>query len=118
VADYSINVSFEDRRRGGEYLIQAREGAGLMAKDVAKHLGVTAAFMSNLERGKTPVKPAYILKLAELYGVPQAEFAKRMLRYRDPVMYAMLFGVEGDRELEVTVKALLEAAEMKPEGRL
>jgi len=116
MADYAINVSTSDRQRGGEYLIKCRENAGLKAREVAAALGITKPHMSNMERGKTPIKPAFIGRLADMYGVPQAEFAKRVLRYRDPLMYAMIFGVEGDRDLEVTVEELMAAAEGKSEA--
>ena len=105
--DYTQDVSFGDREAAGAHLREVREQAGMRQQDVAAALGCSVPFVSNMERGRTPVKPVYVLKLAELYDMAIADFARVMLRYRDPVTYYSLFGNDGDEALTDLVSAFV-----------
>lgn len=51
----------------GEIIKIYRERANLSKIDVAKHLGVTAATITNYEKGRTPLTYKKILKFKQLF---------------------------------------------------
>ncbi|WP_394819257.1 helix-turn-helix domain-containing protein [Sorlinia euscelidii] len=93
---YKMYVEKEDRQNGGAYLKSLRETAGIAIRDVADALRLNRVYLYSIERGDAPLRPEYLPKVASLYGVDLAEMSKRYLRYRDPLIYAFIFGDEGD----------------------
>ncbi|MBW2700367.1 MAG: helix-turn-helix transcriptional regulator [Deltaproteobacteria bacterium] len=61
-------------RAFGQKLREARVDAGLSMSVVAKRLGVTVAYVSHLEAGRTRPSAASAMKLAELCGADPDEF--------------------------------------------
>ena len=61
-------------REFGQKLREARVAAGLSMTVVAKRLGVTVAYVSHLEAGRTRPSVASALKLAELCEADADEF--------------------------------------------
>ncbi len=57
------------------FLRAAREGAGLSIRQVAPHLGVSAAYISRLETGGYASAPSIerLVKMADLYSIPRQE---------------------------------------------
>lgn len=50
-------------------LVSARKNAGLTQRQVAEHLGITDAAVTQWEKGRTSPKTKLLPRLAELYGV-------------------------------------------------
>jgi len=103
---FSANVVSSDREDLGKTLRTLRETRGLTTAQVGDHLGVSRAIISLWENGRTAVRPKYMGPLADLYGMDHMEFGKLMLRYRDPFLYALMFGVKGDKALQAVIERL------------
>ncbi len=57
-----------------ELLRAARLEAGLFQSDVAAEIGVNQTWVSKIELGERRLDPVELVKLAEIYGRPVAEF--------------------------------------------
>ena len=58
------------RKTNGDALRCIRELAGVKQKDLAAHLGIAAATMSQVESGRYGLHPAKLRKAADYLGVP------------------------------------------------
>ena len=77
----------------GQWLKQLRLDAGLTQREVATVLGFESLrAVSALEVGGASVGQHHWPVLAELYGVAQEEFGRKMLAVSDPTLYGMIFG--------------------------
>lgn len=78
----------------GSYLAQTRQKAGVSQQDVATVLGLkNASFIGHCERGRAPFPSCYWLKYCELVGVDPRDFARKMVWFTDPMVWAMLNGL-------------------------
>lgn len=92
------------KRAQADYVRNLRLDAGLTQAEVAEALGLRDKQMiSAIETGRNNVPPARIVKMADILGVDQQEFAKVLLRYQHPWIYAILFGA--DTRLKAEIKA-------------
>jgi transcriptional regulator with XRE-family HTH domain len=53
-----------------------REKTGLKLGQSAGALGISYAYLSNIEAGRKPLTPVLLAKVARLYDVPQAAIAR------------------------------------------
>src|SRR2546427_10573262 len=82
----------ELRREGGRWLRQCRETAGLSQRQLADLVGAEYyTFISQLETGRGRIPPDRYLLWATAFGVDPKVFVRTLLRYYDPVTYAILF---------------------------
>lgn len=83
------------RKRFGKLLKQWREDAGLTQRDVAADLGYDYYTMvSQNERGLARVPPEDVLGWARLLRKDPKEFAKNVLYWTDPYIYAAIYGID------------------------
>lgn len=81
------------RKKGGQYLKALRTKRGLTQRALADRLGLEYyTFISQMEVGHARVPTELYPKMAEVLGVPRAEFARHMLKFYDPVVYNEIFG--------------------------
>jgi len=59
----------EEAEKLGKNLKRIRTGKGILQVDIARSIGVSRGFVSNLENGKTNPTLATISKLAKVVGV-------------------------------------------------
>lgn len=64
----------------GEFLAASREQCKFTQRFVAANLGVTVQFVSNLERGVTPLPARFVQILCRLYGVTQDTVVELAMR--------------------------------------
>lgn len=50
------------------YLKAVRMKTGLTQKEVAKRLGISYQYLSDMERNKEPIQQKYLIELAKLYN--------------------------------------------------
>lgn len=82
----------ELRRAGGEWLRKLREDRGLSQRDLANLVGAGYyTRISQLETGRGKIPPELYAVWAEALGVDAKLFVKMLMRYYDPVTYAVLF---------------------------
>jgi DNA-binding transcriptional MerR regulator/mannose-6-phosphate isomerase-like protein (cupin superfamily) len=72
----------------GERLRRLRQNAGKTLKDVGDASGLSASFISSLERGETGASVVSIRALAEVFGVTARELFGADLRSSSPVVRA------------------------------
>jgi len=62
----------------GSYIRQKREILGLSQRELGQRLNppVTTQFISNMERGVTPLPPVHIHAISQALGVPEAEITQ------------------------------------------
>ena len=65
------NAAYQERL--GKRLRELRTAAGKTLADVAFEIGVTFSQVSRYELGQAPIPPAYLARLATLYGVSMAK---------------------------------------------
>ena len=65
-----------EAKRLGENLKRIRTEKDITQSDIAKSLGVSRGFVSNIENGKTNPTLATIAKVAEVLGVSSSELLK------------------------------------------
>ena len=70
--------------------------------------------LSGIETGHTSLPSDRLEKLAGTLGVDLAEFAKHVLRYQDPWMYAALFGADTDLRNELAIAPMRMAKRRGP----
>jgi transcriptional regulator with XRE-family HTH domain len=85
-----------------EYIRDARVAAGLTQSDLADHLDLNSKqFVSGIETGRTSVPPERLEAFAEALSIDKVEFAKVVLRYSNPWMFAALFGADKQLRAEL-----------------
>lgn len=82
----------EMRREGGRWLKELREKAGLSQRDLAQLVDTEYyTFVSQLENGRGRIPPDKYDLWAKAFNISPKEFVKTLMRYYDPVTYAILF---------------------------
>jgi transcriptional regulator with XRE-family HTH domain len=85
----------ELRREGGRWLKDLREKANLSQRQLATAVGAEYyTFVSQLETGRGRIPPDRYTVWAEALNVPPRDFVKQLMRYYDPVTFALLFDAE------------------------
>jgi transcriptional regulator with XRE-family HTH domain len=80
------------RREGGRWLKTLREDAGLSQRQLASLVGADYyTFISQLETGRGRIPPDRYADWAEALKLDARTFVTNLLRYYDPVTYAILF---------------------------
>lgn len=88
------------RREAGAWLREKREAAGLGQRELAGRVGIEYyTFISQIEAGRGRVPAERYEAYANAVGVPPRDFVKIMMRYNDPITYAILFG-DGSADAE------------------
>ncbi|MCJ2074292.1 helix-turn-helix domain-containing protein [Methylobacterium sp. E-016] len=81
------------RREGGCYLRALREARGLSQRQLAKLLNYEFyTFISQIETGRGRIPPDSYRIWAVALGVDVQDFVRNLMRFYDPVTYAILFG--------------------------
>lgn len=95
------------RREAGKWLRTKREAAGLSQRQLADAVGIEYyTFISQLESGRGRVPPDRYEVFAKALGVEPKEMAMVMMRYNDPITYALIFGGKVQDEGETKVSEL------------
>ena len=82
----------ELRKAAGAWLRELRERRGLSQRQLAKLVGTEYyTFVSQLETGRGRIPPDRYLDWAKALDVEPREFVRVLMRYYDPVTYAILF---------------------------
>lgn len=82
-----------NRQRLGMWLKGLRNARQMTQKDVAQHMGwAYYTFVSQLETGYTMLPDGDWTRLAKLYDIPADQFAKKMIAFSKPEVFACLFG--------------------------
>jgi transcriptional regulator with XRE-family HTH domain len=80
------------RRRGGRWLRERRETAGLSQRQLAERVGVEYyTFISQLEAGHGRISPRRYRDWAAALGLEPEVFVTELLRYYDPITHEILF---------------------------
>ena len=88
----SSSEVIELRREAGRWLRKLREARGLSQRNLADLVGAEYyTFISQLETGRGRIPPDRYLLWATAFGVDPKVFVRTLLRYYDPVTYAILF---------------------------
>ena len=81
------------RREGGRWLKAQRERVGLSQRQLADKVGTEYyTFISQLETGRGKIPPDRYLVWAEALKMSPRDFVQAIMRFYDPVAYAILFG--------------------------
>jgi transcriptional regulator with XRE-family HTH domain len=82
----------ELRQQAGRWLKGLREARGLSQRGLAALVGAEYyTFISQLEAGRGRIPPDRYKAWAEALGVEPRTFVQTLLRYYDPVTYAIVF---------------------------
>jgi transcriptional regulator with XRE-family HTH domain len=99
------------RREAGRWLAELRNRAGLSQRELADAIGSEFyTFISQIENGKGRIPPDKYRLWAKAVKVNPQQFVQTLLRFYDPVTYAILFGEDkasepGRGALRTTAKA-------------
>jgi DNA-binding XRE family transcriptional regulator len=86
------------RREAGHWLKELREARGLSQRQLAAEVGVEYySFISQLETGHGRIPPDRYLIWAKALDTCPRDFVTRLMRFYDPVTYAILFGDSHNR---------------------
>ena len=86
----------ELRREGGKWLKEQRERAGISQRQLAEQVGAEYyTFISQLETGRGRIPPDRYAVWANALQLPTRDFVKAIMRFYDPVTYAILFDGDG-----------------------
>lgn len=79
----------------GKYLRCLREAKHLTQAELCDSVDLhNKQVVSAVETGRLGLPSEHLEKFANAFGVPRHEFAKQVLRFQDPWMYACLFGAD------------------------
>ncbi len=82
----------ELRQQAGHWLKELREARGLSQRGLADRVGADYyTFISQLESGRGRIPPDRYIAWAHALGVEPKVFVQTLLRYYDPVTYAIVF---------------------------
>lgn len=82
----------ELRREAGRYIRSLREARGLSQRQLADRIGTEYyTFISQLETGRGRIPADKYENWATALGVDQREFVFNLMRYYDPITFAILF---------------------------
>ncbi|WP_229348056.1 helix-turn-helix transcriptional regulator [Streptomyces sp. UNOB3_S3] len=95
-------------RYGPPDLADLRADAGFTQSKAAEVLGTTRVPLSNAERGKKPLSPDLLVRMAALYGVTAEELADAQERSRDTVTAAPVTMLRAPQGLDEKLRHLLE----------
>jgi len=85
----------ELRREGGRWLKDLREKAQLSQRELASAVGADYyTFISQLETGRGRLPPDRYVAWAKALNMPPRDFVKHLMRYYDPVTFALVFDSE------------------------
>jgi transcriptional regulator with XRE-family HTH domain len=85
----------EFRREGGAWLRDLRERRGLSQRQLADAVGLEYyTFVSQLETGRGRIPPDRYVVWANALGVEPKWFVKNLIRFYDPITFAVLFDDE------------------------
>jgi transcriptional regulator with XRE-family HTH domain len=85
----------ELRQQAGRWLKELREARGLSQRNLADRVGADYyTFISQLESGRGRIPPDRYTAWADALDVAPKTFVQTLLRYYDPVTYAIVFGDE------------------------
>ncbi|HEY1411498.1 MAG TPA: helix-turn-helix transcriptional regulator [Rhodopila sp.] len=80
------------RRDGGRWLKEQRERAGLSQRQLADRVGAEYyTFISQLETGRGRIPPDRYADWAKALNLAPRDFVRDVLRFYDPITYAILF---------------------------
>lgn len=83
----------ELRQEAGRWLKDLREARGLSQRSLANRVGAEYyTFISQIEAGRGRIPPDRYAAWAAALGVEPKTFVQTLLRYYDPVTYAIVFG--------------------------
>jgi transcriptional regulator with XRE-family HTH domain len=108
------DVSYEYRRRMGSYIREHRLKHGLKQAELGKLLGLTHTSISNFELGYGTLHHEHFATMADIFGIPQPEMGKMLLRYSNPWVYKMIYGEDKAGTIHADLTAM-EAA--SPAGK-
>lgn len=87
------------RRQAGRWLKQKREEAGLSQRQLADRLGLDYyTFISQLETGRGRIPPERYADWAKALDLEPRDFVFVLMRYYDPITFALLFPGEAERQ--------------------
>src|SRR5262244_585315 len=87
------------RNQAGAWLWELREKRGLSQRELAERVGAEYyTFISQLEAGRGRIPPDRYLVWAQALGVEPRRFVRALMRYYDPVTYAILFDQTAESE--------------------
>jgi transcriptional regulator with XRE-family HTH domain len=92
-APLAHDLAYSYRRALGDYVRDARHKAEMTQRQVAEALGVREQMISQIEVGRNNIPPEDYEKLVSVLGLDKEEFAKTLLRYTNPWLYALMFGI-------------------------
>lgn len=102
------------REECGAWLRGLREAVNISQREFAAALGLEYySFISQIESGKGRVPTHQIKDWARILKVPPREFARNILRFYDPVNYALLFSDEEDQAFTPPTQTIPERAPHK-----
>lgn len=91
------------RREGGRYIRELREAAGLSQRQLASLIGVEFyTFVSQIETGRGRIPPDSYLIWAKALGVEPRSFVRALMRFYDPMTYAIMFDDDGGSPASAT----------------
>lgn len=94
----SLSATQELRIEAGVWLKEMRETAGLSQRVMARMLGLEYyTFISQVENGRGRIPPNRYRDWARALNVDEKLFAKMLLKFYEPVIYAILFEEEEAR---------------------
>jgi len=83
----------ELRQQAGRWLKDLRERRGLSQRSLANRVGAEYyTFISQIEAGRGRIPPDRYVAWAAALAVEPKTFVQTLLRYYDPVTYAIVFG--------------------------
>ena len=111
----SADLSYDYRRTVGAYLADVRRKARMTQTEVGRALGWQATMVSAIELGRNNLPPESYEAVAELFGLDKAAFAKFLLRYNNPWLYALTYG-KRDASLREDLQSLPDRHYSAKEG--
>jgi transcriptional regulator with XRE-family HTH domain len=100
----SLSATQELRVEAGAWLREMRDAAGLSQRVMARMLGLEYyTFISQLENGRGRIPQNRYRDWAEVLGVNDKVFAKTLLKFYEPCIYAMLFENEQQSRARMSV---------------
>lgn len=111
------NIAVEYRQAVGMYLRDLRENAQMTQADVATLMDVHPTHISAIEHGRVTLPPDKYDMIVQLYDLDAEEFGRFILRFTNPWLFAMIYGISSDRTLKRDLqRAALAYVGTKPPG--
>ena len=110
--DDGDDLAYKYRRIIGRRVRELRLKADMTQRELGDLVTIGETGISALELGRSSVSPERYEEFATIFDLDREEWGKWLLRYTDPYLYALIFGLKNNPDLKADLTRLNSATRL------